>query len=153
LNDRIEDGFDEGAAHPRAFFVVCALDGAPVGAKTMATKTARRRVPQPGIGVNDMNGRYDTYKTWGLSGTRGDVDALMNALMTDDDLATTRLVDFALGLVDGREGVARLRHYLFHGAPRQRNYAALYFKRRGHVALLSEAVDRGAIDGQQAFSR
>jgi hypothetical protein len=100
-----------------------------------------------------MNGRYDLYKTWGLSGTPGDVDALMAALVAHDDLATSRLVDFALGLVDGRDGVAHLRHYLFHGAPRQRNYAALYFKRRGRVALLEEAVAQGAIDHHQAFSR
>jgi len=103
--------------------------------------------------MNQPIGRYDHFAALGKSGLAHDVDALMHALYTHDDFATSRLVDFALGLVDTREGMARLRHYLFHGAPIQRNYAALYFKRRGRTALLHEAVARGAIDGTQAFSR
>ncbi len=97
-------------------------------------------------------GRYDHFRALGLSGAAHDVDALMHALVAHDDLATSRLVDFALGLVDTRDGTARLRHYLFHGAPIQRNYAALYFKRRGRTALLEEAVAQGRIDWAQAFS-
>ena len=54
--------------------------------------------------------------------------------------------------MDTRDGAARLRHYLFHGAPIQRNYAALYFKRRGRVALLDEAVQQGKIDAVQGFA-
>ena len=96
--------------------------------------------------------RYDHFRALGLAGAAHDVDALMHALGAHDDLATSRLVDFALGLVDTREGTARLRHYLFHGAPIQRNYAALYFKRRGRTALLEEAVAQGKIDAVQAFS-
>lgn len=99
------------------------------------------------------NGRYDAFRAMGAAGTIADVDALMAALMAQDDLATSRLVDFALGLVETREGVGRLRDYLFNGSLRQRNYAALYFKRRGRVALLEEAVEQGMIDAVQAFSR
>jgi hypothetical protein len=102
---------------------------------------------------NQPNNRYDHFRALGLSGTARDVDALMHALHTHDDLATSRLVDFALGLVETRDGEARLRHYLFHGTPVQRNYAALTFKRRGRVALLDEAVAQGKIDAVQAYSR
>jgi hypothetical protein len=98
-------------------------------------------------------GRYDHFRALGLAGAAHDVDALMHALCAHDDVATSRLVDFALGLVETRDGAARLRHYLFHGAPTQRNYAALYFKRRGRVALLDEAVQQGKIDAVQAYSR
>ena len=96
--------------------------------------------------------RYDHFAALGRAGATHDVDALMHALLAHDDLATSRLVDFAIGLVDTREGAARLRHYLFDGAPIQRNYAALYFKRRGRTALLEEAVAQGRIDSAQAFS-
>jgi hypothetical protein len=97
--------------------------------------------------------RYHTFAALGRSGTAADVDALMDALHTHNDFATSRLVDFALGLVEAREGVDRIRHYLFHGAPIQRNYAALYFKRRGRVWLLDEAVAQGKIDAVQAYAR
>jgi hypothetical protein len=97
--------------------------------------------------------RYDHFRALGLAGAAHDVDALMHALCAYDDVATSRLVDFALGLVETRDGAARLRHYLFHGAAVQRNYAALYFKRRGRVALLDEAVQQGKIDAVQAYSR
>lgn len=98
-------------------------------------------------------GRYDAFRALGTAGGPREVDALMASLVAHDDLATSRLVDFALDLVDTRDGVARVRHYLFEGAQRQRNYAALYFKRRGRVALLEEAVALGLIDRAQAFSR
>ncbi len=95
--------------------------------------------------------RYDHFAALGRAGAAHDVDALMHALLAHDDLATSRLVDFALGLVETREGDARLRYFLFHGAPVQRNYAALYFKRRGRLALLDEAVAQGKIDAVQAY--
>jgi len=102
--------------------------------------------------TNQSTTRYDHFRALGLSGAAHDVDALMHALLAHGDFATSRLVDFALSLVDTREGDGRLRHYLFHGAPIQRNYAALYFKRRGRVALLNEAVSQGVIDRVQAYA-
>ena len=103
--------------------------------------------------MTQPNGRYELFTTLGNSGRDADVDALMRHLLGGDDLATSRLVDYALGLVDTREGADRIRHYLFHGAPIQRNYAALYFKRLGRVGLLDEAVAQGKIDAIQAYSR
>ena len=106
-----------------------------------------------GTMTNQPIGRYDHFAALGRSGQAHDVDALMHALIAHTDFATSRLVDFALGLVDTREGTAQLRHYLFHGAPVQRNYAALYFKRRGRTALLEEAVVQGKIDAAQAYAQ
>jgi hypothetical protein len=93
------------------------------------------------------------FAALGRSGSAADVDTLMHALSDQNDFTTSRLVDFALGLVEAGEGVVRLRYYLFHGVPIQRNYAALYFKRLGRMALLDEAVARGKIDPLQAYSR
>lgn len=103
--------------------------------------------------MTQTNGRYDIFTALGNSGRSADVDTIMHALIAGNDIATTRLADYALGLVDTREGVGRIRHYLFHGTPIQRNYAALYFKRRGRVSLLEEAVAQGKIDAIQAYSR
>lgn len=71
--------------------------------------------------------RYDFFVQSGRQGRIGDVIFLMNALEQQDDLATSRWVDFALSLVRGQESVGQIRHFLFHGSLRQRNVAALYF--------------------------
>ncbi|CUS04528.2 Transcriptional regulator, MarR family (fragment) [Candidatus Promineifilum breve] len=97
--------------------------------------------------------RYDRFRALGQSGAAPDIDTLMGHLHEQVDFATTRLVDFALGLVDTHEGAGRIRHYLFHGGLIQRNYAALYFKRRQEMALLHEAVAQGKIDEIQAYLR
>lgn len=97
--------------------------------------------------------RYHTFIALGTAGTPSGVDELMTALAAQDDFATSRLVDFALSQVESRAGRERLRHYLFHGLPVQRNYAALYFKRRGWSDLLDEAVAQGKIDTLQAYTK
>lgn len=104
------------------------------------------------MGKNQALARYEEFVARGISGRKMDVDCLMEALISRDDLATSRLVDFALSLVNTREGIARLNEYLFNGTQMQRNYAALYFKRRGQVDLLDEAVAQGRIDREQAYS-
>jgi hypothetical protein len=103
--------------------------------------------------ANRSMGRYEEFVNLGQGGRREDVDTLMTVLSTRDDFATTRLVDFALGLVRTQEGTERVRHYLFNGSQIQRNYAALHFKRRGWVDLLEQAVALGSIDREQAFSK
>jgi hypothetical protein len=101
--------------------------------------------------MNMSTSRYQIFAGLGKSGRRTDVDRLMASLLERDDLATAKLVDFALGLVETPEGVSRLQHYLFEGVPCQRNYAALYFKRRGRERLVAEAYAQGLIDWEQAF--
>ena len=103
--------------------------------------------------TNQPVNRYQLFTALGRSGTVVDVDSLMHHLHERVDFTTTRLVDYALGLVETQEGADRIRHYLFNGAQIQRNYAALYFKRRDEMALLHEAVTRGKIDEIQAFLR
>jgi hypothetical protein len=98
-------------------------------------------------------GRYEHFVARGISGKEEDVDALMKSLVEQDDLATVKLVDYALGLVNTRLGVTRMEYYLFNGSPIQRNYAALYFKRRRNTTLLDEAVSLGMIDTLQAYTK
>jgi hypothetical protein len=97
--------------------------------------------------------RFNHFLALGSAGAPAGVDFLMAALVAQDDFATSRLVDYALSQVETRAGRERLVHYLFHGSPQQRNYAALYFKRRGRVDLLDEAVAQGKIDTLQAYAR
>ncbi len=86
-------------------------------------------------------------------GRKQDIDHLMAILRDDPNFVTCKLIDYALSLVETREGVQRLKYYLFRGVQIQRNYAALYFKRKGFKPLLREALSRGCIDEQQAFSK
>jgi len=97
--------------------------------------------------------RYDQFIAHGASGTEEDVDFLMLELAMIDDLATSRLVDYSLSLVARLEGRQRIKHYLYNGDQIQRNYAALYFKRKGFIDLLDEAVALGKIDREQAYAR
>lgn len=87
------------------------------------------------------------------TGRERDINFLMGILGTSASFLHCKLVDNALGQVESTEGRNRIRHFLFNGSQIQRNYAALYFKRRGSVALLEEAVQQGCIDKIQAFSR
>lgn len=43
--------------------------------------------------------------------------------------------------------------YLFNSTQAQRNYTALYFKRKGARDILVKAVNKGCIDRVQAFSK
>jgi hypothetical protein len=87
------------------------------------------------------------------TGRACDIDALMQRLDDHASFVECKLIDYALGLVEGREGRQRIYHYLFAGNPMQRNYAALFFKRRGAMEILAEAVTAGAIDTVQAYAR
>ena len=89
-----------------------------------------------------------------LTGTAEGVNFLLGNLNMNQPFTICKKIDHALSLVVSEEGEARIRFYLFHGTNQmQRNYAALYFKRRGAIPLLKEAVKRGCIDEIQAFSR
>ncbi len=85
------------------------------------------------------------------SGQASDVDYLMGCLDVEEFVAC-KLVDFGLSQVEARPGRLRIRHYLFNGTLIQRNYAALYFKRRGFTDTLDEAVALGCIDEIQAYA-
>ncbi len=87
------------------------------------------------------------------TGRACDIDALMRPLDDHASFTDCKLIDHALGLVEHREGRQRIYHYLFSGNSVQRNYAALFFKRRGAGDILAEAVAAGAIDTVQAYAR
>ncbi len=87
------------------------------------------------------------------AGAAKDVDFIMSKLTKDTSLADTKYIDFALGLVENPEGFERMKHYLFNGTQIQRNYASLYFNRRGEWKFVKEAYDKGLIDEIQAFAR
>jgi hypothetical protein len=97
--------------------------------------------------------RYYDFTVKGKRGDRDDVDFLMQTLVGDSTLTTAKLVDYALGLVNSQAGAARIGEYLFEGDPIQRNYAALFLKRRGQLDRLQQAVDQGLVDLDQAFSK
>jgi len=97
--------------------------------------------------------RYHTFVALGQRGSPADVDAIMALLLEGDSLSATRLADYALSLVHTRPGRARIEHTLFHSPHAiQRNYAALYFKRRGELMRVRRAFDLGLIDALQAFA-
>ncbi len=82
-----------------------------------------------------------------------DIDFIMQNLTYESTFAMTRYVDFALGLVTNKDGVARIEHYLFNGSQIQRNYASLFFNRRGDWEIVKKAFHQGLIDETQAFAR
>ncbi|MFN6537549.1 MAG: hypothetical protein RM021_014405 [Nostoc sp. EkiNYC01] len=110
-------------------------------------------VVQQALQEYQQSSRYDVFVAMGRTGGVSDVDTLMESLENEQNTATTKLVDYTLGLVNTNEGKDRIRHYLFNGTQIQRNYAALYFKRKGAKDILIAAVQQGCIDRVQAFSK
>jgi hypothetical protein len=87
------------------------------------------------------------------NGDQIDIDFIMQNLNANSTFAVTRYVDFALGLVTNEAGIARIEHYLFNGSQIQRNYASLFFNRRGDWEIVKRAFHQGLIDEIQAFAR
>jgi hypothetical protein len=81
------------------------------------------------------------------------VDFLMENLDLSRSHSRCKVIDFALSLVASAEGRARIGYFLYNGSQIQRNYAALYFKRRGDAQLIDAAVQQGCIDEVQAHSK
>ncbi len=101
-----------------------------------------------------QTGRFDIFVGWGKTGQPEDVDRIMVELATGAGLGTIKLADYALSLVSTRSGRERLLEYLFKGVPIQRNYAALYFKRRGiYTERIEEAVLQGLVDSEMVYAR
>jgi hypothetical protein len=82
-----------------------------------------------------------------------DIDYIMGNLTSESLFAMTRYVDFAMSLVENDNGKERIKHYLFNGTQIQRNYASLYFNRRGDWEIVKEAWKKGLIDETQAYAR
>ena len=95
--------------------------------------------------------RLKDYVQLGESGLAKDVDQLMAYLHEKTTLLTIKMVDNALNLVNTREGKICLRYYLYHGTEIQRNYAALFFKRRDDLETVEAAFAAGKLDERQAY--
>ena len=104
------------------------------------------------MGIQNNLSRFDRFVNLGKSGGPEDVKTLMSVLEQKDDMASSKLIDYALSLVRKPEGIEMIRRYLFQGNAAQSNFAALYFKRRGNLEVLKEAYAMGKIDDIQAFS-
>ncbi len=88
-----------------------------------------------------------------VNGQVDDVDFIVGHLTPDVTLSTTRIVDYALSLVETDSGVERVEFYLFNGTQIQRNYATLFLSRRGDWDVVNRAFSQGLIDEIQAYAR
>ena len=102
---------------------------------------------------NTFTGKVKDLVDKAISGNPEDIDYIINHLTQDVTIATTRFVDYALGLVENKSGVKRIEYYLFNGTQIQRNYCALYFNRRDDWSVVKKAYEKGCIDEIQAFAR
>jgi hypothetical protein len=87
------------------------------------------------------------------SGNPVDIDFIMSNLTNESSLPMTRYVDFALTQVNNEPGIRQIEYYLFNGTQIQRNYASLFFNRRGDWEIVKKAFKKGLIDEIQAFAR
>jgi hypothetical protein len=88
-----------------------------------------------------------------LAGKTKNIQYIFSCLNDNVSLELTRYIDFALSLVESDEGIKQIEYYLFKGTQIQRNYASLFFNRRGDMDLIRRANKLGLIDDLQAFSR
>lgn len=103
--------------------------------------------------TNKFSGKVKELVDKANNGKPEDIDYILNHLTPDVSIATTRFVDYALGLVESNVGVKRIEYYLFNGTQIQRNYCALYFNRKDDWPIVKKAYERGCIDQIQAFAR
>ncbi len=82
-----------------------------------------------------------------------DFKKIMENINLEMGIIESKIIDYALGLIDNIEGVKTLEKYLFEGTQIQRNYCTLYFNRKEEFKLVRLAYDKGLIDERQTFSR
>ncbi len=96
---------------------------------------------------------FKRLRSWGEMGRIKDVDRIMQVLLVYEDMVTLKSADFALDLVRTQAGKQQIQYYLFNGRPRQRNYAALWCKRRNKMGFVDRAFELGLIDERQAYAK
>lgn len=99
------------------------------------------------------SGRYDLFTEKGKNGSVDDVDFLMARLEDSKDIGSSKLIDYALDLVETEQGVKRIEHFLMNGSEKQRNYATLTLRRRGRTDTVEKAYSAGLIDKNQALAK
>lgn len=105
------------------------------------------------MGNENFNGLLGILVSKAKLGSKYDIDFIMSKLNKNSSLSNTRFVDYALSIVENPIGKNRILYYLHHGTLIQRNYASLYFNRRGDWKIVNEAYKKGLIDEIQAFAR
>lgn len=101
----------------------------------------------------EFSGELQVLIEKALAGNSDDIDYIMSNLSSESLFSMTRYVDFALSLVENDNGKERIKHFLYNGTQIQRNYASLYFNRRGDWEIVKEAFKKGLIDEIQAYAR
>ncbi len=139
LNLAIEYLTDKNSQVRETAYALLELRSEPFVIEYLAQNSIRR--------YTRSSNRYDVFKEMGRQGTPEHVDIMMRSLEEDPHSSPHKLIDYTLGLVDNRQGKDRIEYYLFNGTTVQRNYAALYFKRRNDRLILAEAVKKGCIVG------
>jgi len=105
------------------------------------------------MGKFEFRGELQFLIEKAIAGNIDDIDYIMSNLSSESLFSMTRYVDFALSLVENVNGKERIKYYLFNGTQIQRNYASLYFNRRGDWEIVKEAFKKGLIDEIQAYGR
>jgi hypothetical protein len=103
--------------------------------------------------MHKYQGKLQEFVEKARTGNTADIDYIMSNLSIESSLVITKFIDFSLGLVENEKGIEQIKHYLFTGTQIQRNYATLFFNRRGDWLVVKEAFDQGLIDYIQAFAR
>ncbi len=103
--------------------------------------------------TNDFKKISDYYNNLAIEGTKESVKKIMENINLEMGMIESKIIDYALGLINNAEGINTLEKYLFEGTQIQRNYCTLYFNRKEEFKLVRLAYDQGLIDERQAFSR
>jgi hypothetical protein len=80
------------------------------------------------------------------------VDTMMQTLEQVEGSKMGKLVDKSLSLVQTSEGQERIKHYLFNGTAKQKDYAARYFKEKGRKDVLVAAYQQHYWKSEKSLS-
>jgi hypothetical protein len=79
------------------------------------------------------------------------IDTMMQSLEEEGD-KMGKIVDQSLSLVQTPEGQNRIKHYLFNGTQKQKDYATRYFKDKGRKDILVEAYQLNSLKAEKSLS-
>ncbi len=80
------------------------------------------------------------------------IDSLMQNLEQEEGNKKGKIVDHSLSLVQTAEGQNRIKYYLLHGTPKQKDYATRYFKEKGRQDILAEAYKVNSLKPEISLS-
>lgn len=80
------------------------------------------------------------------------IDTMMQNLEQVEGSKMGKLVDKSLSLVQTSEGEERIKHYLFNGTSKQKDYAARYFKEKGRKDILVSPYQPRYLKSEKSLS-